>query len=162
MNIFITGCTHFSHKNIIIFENSARNFSTIEEHDEFLVNSWNSVVGVNDIVYHLGDVLFPKTGFQYLPRLNGRKHLILGNHDRHPMEEYLKYFEIKGGCFRLDNVLLSHYPVNEMCLDHTEKYNAHCHIHSKKVNDSRYFNVSVEHHGLKPVPFDDVLKGFGK
>ena len=53
--------------------------------NEKLVENWNSVVGPDDHVYHLGDFCFgsvEKWNWCLEPgRLNGHIHLILGNHD---------------------------------------------------------------------------------
>jgi calcineurin-like phosphoesterase family protein len=53
MAIFFTGCTHFGHANIIKL--AQRPFASIEEMNEVLVERWNSTVGSDDTVYHLGD-----------------------------------------------------------------------------------------------------------
>ena len=47
-----------------------------------LIENWNSVVGPNDLVFHLGDFAFGGAEIwnKTLPRLNGHKVLILGNH----------------------------------------------------------------------------------
>jgi calcineurin-like phosphoesterase family protein len=55
-------------------------------HDETIKANWNSVVKPDDIVYNLGD-LFVRGNWDEAMRqikaLNGRKHLVLGNHDRY-------------------------------------------------------------------------------
>jgi calcineurin-like phosphoesterase family protein len=78
--IFFTSDHHFNHNNVIAY--CGRPFSSVEEMNEHLVYKWNSIVGENDTVYHLGDFSFSITAVeQYLHRLNGRKVLIPGNHD---------------------------------------------------------------------------------
>lgn len=51
--------------------------------DEALVEFWNDTVGPEDIVWHLGD--FARAGSAavgaLLSRLNGTKHLVIGNND---------------------------------------------------------------------------------
>lgn len=81
-NIFFTSDTHFGHKRII--ELCDRPFDDITHMNEMLVYNWNSVVSVEDTVYHLGDVaLGPiEDSLKYISRLNGNKILIVGNHDR--------------------------------------------------------------------------------
>ena len=78
--IFFTSDTHFFHKNIIKYCN--RPFGSVEEMNEALVANWNSVVGPDDHVYHLGDFCFgnvEKWNWCLEPgRLNGHIHLILG------------------------------------------------------------------------------------
>lgn len=52
--------------------------------DEVLIQNWNSVVGPDDVVFHLGDVaLGDKDRWRDIfRRLNGEKILVIGNHDR--------------------------------------------------------------------------------
>ena len=53
MTVYFTADTHFSHKNILLYEN--RPYQSIEEMDNDLIEKWNKTVGKNDTVYHLGD-----------------------------------------------------------------------------------------------------------
>ena len=80
MNYFISDL-HLGHVNCLAFDN--RPFKSIEEHDETLIRNWNNVVGMDDDVYLLGDISWhnaTKT-IEIFNRLNGRIHLIKGNHD---------------------------------------------------------------------------------
>lgn len=74
--------THFGHKNII--EYCDRPFKSVSHMNETLIENWNNVVSDEDTVYHLGDVaLGPWDEWDgILTRLNGRKILVVGNHDR--------------------------------------------------------------------------------
>jgi calcineurin-like phosphoesterase family protein len=76
---FFTADTHFGHRNILRYCN--RPWTTIEDHDAALVDAWNSVVGADDTVYHLGDVGLGSSELAFIPLLNGRKILLSGNHD---------------------------------------------------------------------------------
>ena len=88
-DIWVISDTHFNHDNILHFTDDMGNktrghlFSSIEDMNEHIIERWNSVVKPGDIIYHLGDVAFGnKDEFKKLwPRLNGRKRLIVGNHD---------------------------------------------------------------------------------
>ena len=59
---FLIADTHFGHNNIINFlkpdGSKLRNFLSIYDHDEYIIDKWNSVVKPEDKVYHLGDVGF--------------------------------------------------------------------------------------------------------
>ena len=80
MNYYISDL-HIGHTNALAFD--ARPFKTIEENDETIKNNWNSVVGLDDDVYLLGDISWygsTKT-LEYYSQLNGRIHLIKGNHE---------------------------------------------------------------------------------
>lgn len=79
-NIWFTSDTHFSHKNTLRY--CGRPFWTKEQCDEAMIARWNAVVKPEDTVYHLGDVAMHTAPIvRILPRLNGKKILIVGNHD---------------------------------------------------------------------------------
>lgn len=82
--VFFTSDQHFGHARIV--ELSSRPFGSIEEHDEAMIERWNKAVRkADDIVWVLGDFTSEGStakGLGYLPRLNGRKRLVAGNHDR--------------------------------------------------------------------------------
>jgi calcineurin-like phosphoesterase family protein len=82
---FYTADTHFGHQLMLSETACARPFADTREMDEFLIRCWNSVVKAEDIVYHLGDFAFGLHDAarvrSIFDRLQGRKILILGNHD---------------------------------------------------------------------------------
>lgn len=137
-----------------------RPWNNAEEMDEELVKNWNEVVGVNDKVYHLGDVVINRRALKTLSRLNGRKVLIKGNHDIFRIEDYLPYFYDIRAYHVLDNFLLSHVPVHT-CNLYRWSCNVHGHLHHRRVLDqdkidSRYYNVSVECIDYTPIEFSDL------
>lgn len=78
--IYFISDLHFGHKNCIAMCN--RPFADVDEMDEALINAWNDRVKNDDTVYIVGDLLWEKCDIKdYLPRLNGKKILIAGNHD---------------------------------------------------------------------------------
>lgn len=157
MNVFFISDTHFGHENILKFEKEFRNFQTIEEHDEKLIENWNSVVKPNDKIYHLGDFCWKRKYIEIAKRLNGRKCLILGNHDVFPAKEYLEYFyDVKGVKAFGRNIVLTHVPVNPQQLEYRWQYNIHGHLHSNVLEDKRYINVSCEQINLTPIHFDEL------
>lgn len=155
---FFTSDHHFGHKNIIDFE--SRPFSGVEEMNAAMIESWNSVVGREDKVFHLGDFSFlnrDKTK-AIVERLHGYKVLILGNHDRGRsrswwldagFDEVSEYPIVYQGFF-----FLSHEPM--YMNKHMPYVNVHGHIHGQKYEGKSYFNVSVEHWEYKPVPFEQI------
>ena len=88
-NIWFISDTHFRHEAILGFKDYAgltvRPFASADEMDQQMIDNWQSVVKPGDVVYHLGDVLFGHNKVEWLEanftKLNGTKHLILGNHD---------------------------------------------------------------------------------
>ena len=59
------------------------------KHDEMLIEKWNSVIGANDTVLHLGDFAFRNIN-GYTSKLNGNKILLRGNHDYKSDGTYFK------------------------------------------------------------------------
>lgn len=161
--IFFISDTHFGHRGILSFAETKpfRQFDSIEEHDEELVRLWNATVSPGDTIYHLGDFCFGKRNIEIAGRLNGQKRLILGNHDIYGIAEYLKYFKKVEGAKQFEGMILTHIPV------HPGQFprffmNVHGHLHTKHIlredgsRDSRYFNVSCENTGLRPIPLDEI------
>ena len=117
-NTFVISDTHFGHENTCTkFKRDdgtpLRPFANAEEMDEAMVQRWNDVVGKNDTVYHLGDVVINKKFLPIMDRLNGRKKLIMGNHDIFGAKEYLKYFyEICSYRVFVDEFIFSHVPLH--------------------------------------------------
>ena len=81
MNYYISD-THCGHFNCIRFDN--RPFASAEEMDAEIIRRWNEKVSDGDDIYFLGDLTYRSVqpAGWYLAQLKGRKHLIIGNHDR--------------------------------------------------------------------------------
>lgn len=85
--IYFTSDLHLGHANVI--RHCSRPFASVEEMDETLIANWNAKVHRDDTVYILGDFIFrnQKPPEEYLSRLKGKKHLIVGNHDKDWMKK---------------------------------------------------------------------------
>jgi len=84
MRTFLISDTHFGYKRKIEFDET-RPFDSLGEMTKTIINNWNAVVSKHDTVFHLGDFSFcdfEKTQAIF-NGLNGRIHLVMGNHDRH-------------------------------------------------------------------------------
>ena len=62
-NTWIISDTHIGHKNILDFEPCRLTQIRIDgyeadEHDQWVIDNWNSVVKPDDVVLHLGDFAF--------------------------------------------------------------------------------------------------------
>lgn len=107
--------THFGHENIIRFDR--RPFSTAHEMDEALIANWNCAVCQQDTVYVLGDMFWcnMETSIAILERLNGRKRLIKGNHDKCRDGRFLQCYESVSEYEEMTIngklVIMSHYPM---------------------------------------------------
>lgn len=151
--------THFGHKNILEYEPEARPFACLEEMHEVMIDRWNSVVGKYDKVFHLGDFCFGRENINIAGRLKGQKRLIMGNHDVYGAAEYLKYFLSVHGVMFWNAAIMMHVPAYSQC---AMDFIIHGHLHSRKLNDWRYINVSVEQNNLTPINADVILKYMAK
>jgi calcineurin-like phosphoesterase family protein len=181
VNRFFISDTHFGHENTCTkFKRDdgtpLRPFENAEEMDETMVERWNSVVKPNDHVYHLGDVVINKKNLPIMNRLNGKKKLIMGNHDIFGVDEYKKYFyEIAAYRVFVDDFVCSHVPLHPDCISDRFKVNVHGHLHANRITrpyvepgivinhhrqvvDPRYFSVCVEQIDYTPISFEDLKK----
>lgn len=163
---FLISDTHFGHEGVCKFirkdgTTKLRPWSCAQEMDEDMISYWNKTVSPKDKVYHLGDVVMARRFLELLPRLNGDKVLIKGNHDIFKPEEYLKYFRDIRGCHVLDKLLLTHIPVHP---DSKGRFrgNVHGHTHDYNIGDPWYYCVSVEQTDYRPVDFEVVRDYFRK
>lgn len=161
-NIFFISDTHFGHANIIKF--GQRPFDNVEEMDEALIENWNKVVKKDDLVWHLGDVVWRVAdASKYLFRLNGRINLIIGNHDDGHDERFSRSFRrMRGGASLFEKtLLLTHYPVHPSSFEYdpaNKRFNLHGHVHQHSIDDPRYVNLSVENINYTPMALEDVLQ----
>lgn len=79
--IYFTSDWHIGHKNCLKFDN--RPFKDIDQMKKVLIRNFNSCVPKDGVTFVLGDVgMGSFEGIQdFIKRLNGRKILIMGNHD---------------------------------------------------------------------------------
>jgi calcineurin-like phosphoesterase family protein len=155
---------HLSHINMALH----RGFSTVEEHDEHIIEKWNSTVHKRDVTYILGDITMEKSSpYHMIDRLNGIKHVVLGNHDRQQdVKKLLEHVNSVAGMVQYKGVMLTHCPIHPMELDYRFNRNIHGHIHEKQVMkmldgweeiDERYICVSCERVDYTP----KTLEGLG-
>jgi calcineurin-like phosphoesterase family protein len=90
-NILFVSDLHFGHNRDFIW--LRRGFTNIVEHDETLIQRWNSVCTNKSIVFHLGDFIFgDPTGQKFdelTRRLNFQElYLLLGNHNSGQAQRY--------------------------------------------------------------------------
>lgn len=161
MGTFVTSDTHFQHRRIV--ELSHRPYPTIEDMNEDLIRRWNSVVGPDDTTYHLGDFSLggvPASTFRR--RLNGRIHLIVGNHDDRALKEpalWESISDILNLKIEGQRVTLCHFAMLTWLKSHSEAWHLHGHSHGsliKSLPSARRLDVGVDDHGLTPLSWAQV------
>lgn len=161
MSTYFIADTHFGDEKIMRYEN--RPFESANQMDEQLIENWNSLIKSEDTVYHLGDFSSYdiNKNAEILSRLNGRKILVMGNHDRHITAKQWRESGFDE-CYELPVVyegyfILSHEP---MYVNVNMPYaNVFGHVHGTKAYkdfSSQSYCVSVERTDFTPVIFDII------
>lgn len=134
MPIFYISDMHIGHQNVLRHDNKP--FSDIQHMQAVMTSNWNNAVAHTDEVYILGDFAWKNAqGLEMLSQLNGRKYLILGNHDK-PTEEMKACFQwVKDYAVIKDGetqVVLSHYPIAHWYNQYRGAVHIYGHVHNTK------------------------------
>lgn len=95
---YLISDTHLGDNENGIIKFERRPFTSRNDMIEKFIINWNSVVKVDDKVYHLGDVFWGMSDEErksIISRLNGEKYLVMGNHDRDKSTEYWRSLGFK-------------------------------------------------------------------
>lgn len=99
-----------------------------------------------------------------LKKLNGKKHLIKGNHDTFLKQiNWKDYFESLDTYKEINDngkmVILFHYPIEEWNGYYRNSYHLYGHVHenSKQVLLGRRFNVAVDVNDFEPKTLDELI-----
>ena len=194
--LWFTSDTHYDHKNIcsattnwVGAENLTRNFSSLERMNDELVNSINTKVGQDDILFHLGDWSF--NGFENIRKFRERiicknVHLILGNHDHHierdkddvqsifsSVNHYLQLEvkreltpdQMKVGVLGHIKFVLMHYPIASWNGMNDGVIHLHGHVHlsnNLRVADGKAMDVGVDGNNYEPIELNEIIKIMSK
>lgn len=172
--IFFTSDLHFGHNREFIYKE--RGFDSIDDMNEAIIKNWNSVVSECDDVYVLGDLMlggpeYHVKGIELIKRLNGRIHVIAGNHDTDRRIELYKTLPNVVSVLQAERIKwngyhfwLSHFPANTSNLEKetlkqvTINISGHTHSKSKFYKDIPYiYNAAVDAHNCTPVSVEEVI-----
>lgn len=170
MTKYFTSDTHWGHRRIIQYSN--RPFTSVEEMDLALIKNWNTSVGPDDHIYHLGDFAFatPSRIDWILSQLNGHKHFIYGNHDetiaankslQDHFESVNDYLEIKiGPSNDQHKTILCHFPMITWNKAHRGSFmlHGHCHGSLRYPFKARIMDVGVDPIGMFPISEHEVVR----
>lgn len=159
---FFTSDTHYFHENGRTF--FGRPFKDVDEMHEEMIARWNGVVAPTDTVYHLGDVTFnanPEKMASVLTRLNGIKHLILGNHDEKIQDRLALHFVdiqqykvIKAGNLP---IVLFHYPIHSWDGAFHGALHFHGHTHGRASLRKNRLDVGVDCNDFTPITLEEAV-----
>ncbi len=169
--IYYTADLHLGHANVISHCN--RPFSDADEMDAALIENWNSKVYKNDTVYIVGDFLFraKRSAEEYLSTLKGKKHLLIGNHEKYWIKkvDLSAWFESVSTMLSIHDgdrlVTLCHYPMMTWPGVSKGGYMVYAHIHNN-VNAAYWplikanvlmLNAGVDINGFAPSTLDELI-----
>ena len=175
--IFLTSDLHFNHDREFVWK--VRGFESVQEMNETIVENWNATVDKNDDVYVLGDLCLGGGGPEVLAAnkaliesLNGRIHIIRGNHDTDPrvrmyetcanVVDVVKWADMlryKGYHF-----YLSHFPTLTGNLEKESLKQCTCNLFGHTHQTTNFhldmpfmYHVGVDSHNGYPVLIDDII-----
>lgn len=162
METYIIGDTHFYHSNIAVYCNRPPNWSKL------IFNGWNSTVQKEDLIIHLGDVALGGWDClkELLSFLNGRKILVMGNHDHKSCHWYMQNgFEFACKSVVYHNILFTHQPT---AIPSTVNYNVYAHFHNSPIEKHEYdlqniltrkhYLYVLEEQNYRPVKLTNIKK----
>lgn len=128
-----------------------------------LIDNWNRVVTNADDVYVLGDFTYKSAHppAYYADKLNGRKYLIWGNHDRTTFdvfEEEYHYHELLVG---EQLFVLFHYPILSWNKRAKGSIHLYGHVHQAvlpELENRRAYNVGVDTNNFAPISAEAIIE----
>lgn len=180
MSHYFIADMHFGHNGI--HEKFRTQFTSQEEHNRTIHNNILSCGGSNNVLWLLGDTFFKASEFWRLDeyaKAYQKVNIVMGNHCDHSLPRYALQFKNVNvfGVVQKFGLWLAHVPVPDY-----ELYRGNCihgHLHDKrvitetkkedlygtvssKVEDQRYFCVSCENIGYKPISLGAIktIKGW--
>lgn len=170
MTIWFSSDQHLWHKNIIKFCN--RPFETVEEMVSTIIQNHNKLVKPTDTVYWLGDFAWNmrEDKLEILAnKFNGKKHFIVGNHDRPAL---FKGLESKGVFESVNQTLglslgqqyiwLSHYPHRSWNRSFHGSYHLFGHCHGTALPFGLSFDVGVDCWNFCPINLETINETMNK
>ena len=182
--VWVCSDSHFAHKNICrgvtewrlpdgsVPIDQTRDFQTIEQMNETIVNNINSVVGQDDVLIHLGDWSFG--GFENIQKFRDRIlckeiHLILGNHDtsieknrENVQELFTSVSHYTKLMYKLKTFVLFHYPVTSWDGLNKGHIQLHGHVHlptNLRFGKGKKMDVGMDGHPTFGVyDIDDIIR----
>lgn len=149
---FVTSDLHFYHNAILRFCPDTRPWQSAEEMNEAIIEHWNSVVGVDDEVLHLGDFSFKakEATEAILARLNGNITFVLGNHCRVLRDQIggLNTYDYLEFRFNDTKVCAMHFPIAHWNRADYGSIMLHGHLHGQPSGvKGRIMDVGWDAHG---------------
>jgi len=177
-NLFFASDFHLFHNNVIRFDN--RPFANVHEMHNVIESNWNEIVGPEDTVIYLGDLSFARAKdahevVDFVNRLNGTIHYVLGNHDKfddirkmNRFQTIQDYLEVRVRHWQHNKSVETlfccmHYPIYSWNKSHHGSYMVHGHSHmglshSEFHKTHRIIDVGIMGYDYKPISYSEVIE----
>jgi len=158
--IYFTSDQHFDHHNIIQY--CKRPFNNVRQMNRRIINEYNNIITEKDTVYIIGDLtLYGPTQKgaveQFVNKLHGKKHLILGNHDRLSPQQYLDTGILSvHTSLEINSFILVHDPAVS-AIDRSKIFLCG-HVHDLFKIAKNVINIGVDVWDFKPVSLEQIEK----
>ena len=174
MTTYFTSDTHFGHAGMLSPRmGRPRPFSSREEHDEHLVAAWNNRVRPTDRVFHVGDFAYGCSrayAEDVFRRLNGRKFLVVGNHEQRGLQMEWAAPPIQAGMIhvrdpgmpRAQRVWLSHYAHRTWEGARQGVIHLYGHSHGSLPGTALSCDVGVDACGYRPVTLPEIYEALAE
>lgn len=173
--IWLSSDLHFNHNRQFLYV--PRGCQNVEEMNEKIIQNFNKIIKFDDDVYILGDLMLggPENlayGLDLISALNGKLHLVRGNHDtnlRWAAYSSLHNVVEQQNAIYLDyhkyHFYMSHYPTLTGNLEkenlHQCTINLYGHTHQQTnfYQDIPFmYHVGVDSHNCCPVVLDSIIE----
>jgi calcineurin-like phosphoesterase family protein len=172
--IYFTSDLHIGHDQPFIWR--SRGFSSIEEHDEAIIDNINKTVDKGDTLIVLGDLsLGPLENVHKLSYIDFtvKVKVLIGNHDSFPrLDAYddigfdtTSFGYASSFTYHKWKFMLSHYPMLTTNFDdkgvRNRVWNLHGHTHSKNKLElwpQAGINVGVDANNLCPISIEEIIE----
>lgn len=180
--------THYNHGNIVRgcskWENkeACRNFNTLDEHNNVLVNNINNCVKEDDLLYHLGDFSFrgENSIYEFRKKINCKNIIFIGgNHDHHIRKNIIintdygdvnaqslfkEYHELLEKKIGNTTFIFCHYPIHSFHkMKNENTIHAYGHTHLELNYNKKAVCVSVDcHPEFRPFHIDEIRQILNK
>ena len=170
--IWLTSDLHLEHDREFIWK--ARSFESVKDMNEQIISRWNTLIKPEDEVYILGDIMLGNNikGMWAIAELNGRLHLIRGNHDTDTRialfkgcSQFIEICDAKYLKYGKYHFYMTHYPCltgnleKESLTQMTLNLHGHTHSQKKFFYDLPYcYNVGMDAHNCVPVSIDEIIE----
>lgn len=169
--IWFTSDLHLNHRAVVSM--CGRPFETVDEMNYILIRNFNERVKKNDTVYILGDLAHRTPVIEvnnFISRLNGKKILCKGNHDkRYDSSLFEGIYDFLEISVHGVNISLMHYPMMSWPKSRHGSIHLHGHIHSKgdynlqqREEGILRYDVGVDANNFFPVSITEIKEFFDK